>query len=324
MGNGELRIQNEVNGMIWRSVFACLALLFCFAASRAQESVPLWPSGRMPNSRGMVLKEIEENQRITQVGTPRMEIFLPASEDSRHCAVIIIPGGGYHHLTRVWAGHQLAKWFNTMGVSAFVLLHRLPTSPDLVQREIGPLQDAQRAIRIVRASAAKWGVERDKIGVIGTSAGGHLAALVGIHEEDVSAIGDSLNAVPYRPNFMILVSPVIDLGSYAHVGSRENLLGKEASSELIAKYSCQNCVTASAPPCFIVHAANDKAVPIQNSMLFHKALVDKGGMASLHIFPYGGHTIALRNNPGSTAYWTLLTEAWLKEMGIIADPEAKK
>jgi acetyl esterase/lipase len=310
--------------MILKSATLLLALFLCQTTLQAQESIALWPAGKMPNSKGMVLKEAEENQRITQVGIPRVEVFLPAPEENKHCAVIIIPGGGYHHLTRVWAGHQLAKWFNTMGVTAFVLLHRLPTSPDLVRREIGPLQDAQRAVRIIRGGALSWGIKPDKIGVMGTSAGGHLAALVGIREEDLSPLGDSLDAVSFRPNFMILVSPVIDLGTYAHIGSRENLLGKNAPTELVAKFSCQNGVTSSAPPCFLVHAANDKAVPVQNSLMFHKALVDNGVMASLHVFPFGAHSIALRNNPGSTALWTNLTESWLKEMSFIAEDEAKK
>jgi acetyl esterase/lipase len=310
--------------MIRRSAVLFLGLFLCGTMVQSQESIALWPAGKMPNSRGMVLTEIEENQRITQVGIPRVEVFLPAPEDRKHCAVVIIPGGGYHHLTRVWAGHQLAKWCNTMGVAAFVLLHRLPTSPDLVRREIAPLQDAQRALRIVRAGATKWGIEPDKIGVMGTSAGGHLAALAGIREEDLSSIGDSLDAVSFRPDFMLLVSPVIDMGVYAHVGSRENLLGQGASAEMIAKYSCQNGVTSSTPPSFIAHAANDKVVPMQNSLLFHNALVEKGVMASLHVFPFGAHSIALRNNPGSTAYWTALAEAWLKEMGFVLDTGANK
>jgi acetyl esterase/lipase len=316
-GNGQREMRMDT--MIRELIVVLLVMLVVSSLSRAQEAIALWPAGKMPNSKGMALKEIEENQRITQVGTPRIEVFLPAPEDSKHSAVIVIPGGGYHHLTRNWGGEQLAKWFNTMGVAAFVLIHRLPTCPDLVHRELAPVQDAQRAMRIVRAHASRWGILPDRIGVMGTSAGGHLASCLGTFEQDCSAVGDSLDAVPFRPDFMMLVSPVIDLGPYAHAGSRDNLLGKDASAALISQFSTQNRVTVATPPAFIVHAANDKAVPMLNSLLFHRALVEHGVMASLHIFPSGGHSIALRNNPGSTAYWTMLAESWMKEMGFIAD-----
>jgi acetyl esterase/lipase len=283
----------------------------------AQESIPLWPKGKMPNSKGMNLKDSIANERVYRVGTPGMYAFFPSAQENKGAAVIICPGGGYERLAYVISGTQLAKWFNTMGISAFVLNYRLPNSSDLKQRELGPLQDVQRAIRVVRANAARWGIKEDKIGVQGSSAGGHLAATAGTQTTDVSAIGDSLNAVSFRPNYMILVSPVIDLGTYAHVGSRKNLLGENASAELIAKYSMQTQVSKSTPPAFLVHAFNDKSVSARNSLLFYGALLDKGIPASLHIFPQGGHAIALRNNPGSTEEWTSLCEAWMIEMGLI-------
>src|SRR5205085_581638 len=152
------------------------------------------------------------NERIYRVGTPGMYAFFPSSAENKGAAVIICPGGGYERLAYVISGTQLAKWFNAIGISAFVLNYRLPNSPDLKQREIGPLQDAQRAMRIIRSNATKWGIKPDKIGIQGSSAGGHLATLLGTHTEDVSAIHDSLDKVSFRPDFMILVSPVIDLG----------------------------------------------------------------------------------------------------------------
>lgn len=281
------------------------------------EFIPLWTPGKMPNSKGMNLSDSVANERIYRVGIPGMYAFFPSSAENKGAAVIICPGGGYERLAYVISGTQLAKWFNAIGVSAFVLNYRLPNSPDLKQREIGPLQDAQRAIRIIRKNAAKWGIKPDKIGVQGSSAGGHLAAMVSTQMQDVSTIKDSLDAVSFRPNFMILISPVVDLGQYAHAGSRKNLLGENAAQALIEKYSNQLQVTAATPPAFIVHAYDDRTVPVKNSLMFYNALVDKNVPSSLHVFPQGGHAIALRNNPGSTEQWTQLCEAWMIEMGFI-------
>ncbi len=288
----------------------------------AQEFIPLWEKGKMPNSKGIELKDDIRNERIYQVGTPGFYAFFPSNQENKGAAVLICPGGGYQHLAYIISGMQLAKWFNTLGISAFVLNYRLPNSPDVRQREIAPLQDAQRAMRIIRANAEKWQIKPDKIGVLGTSAGGHLAANLGTSTEDATKINDELDKFPFNPNFMILVSPVITMGEYAHAGSRKNLLGENPSRQLIEKYSLEKQVMATTPPAFIVHAADDKAVNPRNSLMFYNALLDKSISASLHIFPNGGHAIALRNNPGSTETWTNLCEMWLTEMGFI--PQVKK
>ena len=281
------------------------------------EFISLYPKGKMPNSKGMNLKDSIANERIYRVGTPGMYAFFPSSQENKGAAVLICPGGGYERLAYVISGTQLAKWFNAIGISAFVLNYRLPDSPDLVQREIGSLQDAQRAIKIIRSNAAKWGIKTNKIGVQGSSAGGHLASLLATEEKDFSAIRDSLDTVSFHPDFMILISPVIDLGTYAHEGSRKNLLGTNPSQDLINKYSAQNRVTETTPPAFIVDAFNDKSVSPMNSLLFYKALLEHKVVTSFHVFPQGGHSIALRNNPGSTEQWTNLCEAWMIEMDLI-------
>ena len=304
-----------------------LVLLFFAVAAigqlQAQEFIPLWPRKKMPNSRGLALKDSIANERVYRVGTPGMYAFLPSLQENKGAAVIICPGGGYERLAYMISGHQLAKWFNTMGISAFVLNYRLPTSPDLKERQLGPLQDAQRAMRLIRAHAGKWGIKKDKVGVMGTSAGGHLAATLGISSQDVSAIGDSLSKIPFQPDFMILVSPVINLGSYAHAGSRSNLLGPNPPEALVQQYSLETRVTAATPPAFLVHAANDKAVSPMNSLLFYQALLQHQVPASLHVFPQGGHAIALRNNPGTAETWTMLCEMWLNEMKLIGAPIKK-
>ncbi|MBD0285362.1 MAG: alpha/beta hydrolase [Flavisolibacter sp.] len=315
-----------------KTIFFALLICCCVSVNaqgpqtspeKFAEFIPLYPKDKMPNSKGLHLKDSIANERIYRVGTPGMYAFFPSSTENKGAAVLVCPGGGYERLAYVISGTQLAKWFNAIGISAFVLNYRLPNSPDLIQREIGPLQDAQRAIRIIRANAIKWGIKPDKIGMQGSSAGGHLASLVGTHNEDISAIHDPLDTVSFRPNFLILVSPVIDLGTYAHAGSRQNLLGENPSQQLINKYSTQNSVTENTPPTFIADAFNDKAVPPMNSLLFYKALLEHNVSTSFHVFPQGGHAIALRNNPGSTEQWTNLCEAWLIEMGFIPQTNGK-
>jgi acetyl esterase/lipase len=303
------------------SLIIIVSIVISTTKVQAQDFIPLWTKGNMPNSKGLAIKDSIVNERAFVIANPGMYAFFPSKDDNNGSAVVIFPGGGYDHTTFNLGGFQLAKWFNMLGMSAFVVNYRLPTSPDLKQRELGPLQDAQRALKIVRVNAAKWGIKKDKIGVQGSSAGGHLASLVGTRADDVSSIRDALDTVSFRPNFMILVSPVIDLGEYAHKGSRNNLLGPNPSKELITNYSTQNGVTSTTPPCFIADAFNDKAVPPQNALLFYQALLNKNVSTSFHVFPQGGHAIGTNNNPGSTALWIPLCEAWLKEMGFI--PQTK-
>jgi acetyl esterase/lipase len=251
---------------------------------------------------------------------PGMYAYFPGKQENQGAAVVICPGGGYQHLAYVISGLELAKWFNTMGMSAFVLNYRLPNSPDLVRRETGPLMDAQRAIRYIRANAERWGIDPAKVGILGSSSGGHLAASASVIGEDVSRIGDSIDNYAFRPDFTILVSPVIDMStSYAHAGSVRNLLGPDPTDSLRRKFSLQLQVTPDAPPAFIADAINDRTVNPMNSLWFYEALLKNHVSASFHVFPQGGHSIALRNNPGSAQLWTRLCEAWLNEMGIISD-----
>ena len=309
-----------------KSVFVCVHLwliFFVFAANiSAQEFLPLYPDGKMPNSKGMNLKDDIRNERVYQVGTPGFSAYFPSRQDNKGAAVIICPGGGYERLAYVIAGHQFAKWLNSIGISAFVLNYRLPNSPDLLRREIAPLQDAQRAMRIIRGNAEKWQINPEKIGILGTSAEDICRQDLGVATEDFAKIGDDYDRFPFNPNFMILISPVITMGEFTHQGSRKNLLGENPKKESIEKYSLEKQVTAKTPPAFLVHAANDQGVSVRNSLMFYNALLEKHISASLHIFPFGGHSIALRNNPGSTEEWTKLCEMWLIEMDFI--PQIKK
>lgn len=304
-------------------ILACILIVLSLPV-KAQQYIPIWPKDKVPNSKHLKLKDSIANERIYRVATPAMYAFFPSAQENKGAAVVICPGGGYERLAYVISGLQLAKWFNTMGINAFVLNYRLPNSPDLKRREIGPLQDAQRAVRYIRANAVKWNIDPKKIGIMGSSSGGHLAASLSTIKEDVSAIKDSLDKESFEPNFMILVSPVIDLSTtYAHAGSRKNLLGSNPSDSLARRFSLQLQVSGATPPTFIVDAINDKTVNPMNSLLFYQALLQHNIPVSFHAFTFGAHAIALRNNPGSTGMWTTICEAWLNEMGIIKDVISK-
>jgi len=283
--------------------------------SHAQQFIPIWPDGMKPNFNGLVIKDSITN-RVWQVGTPGFYAFIVQPEENAGTAVLICPGGGYERLAYLQSGYTLAKWYNTHGISAFVLNYRLPNQPDLVNRKIVPLQDAQRAIKVIRTHAAEWHIQIDKIGVMGTSAGGHLASWLGESLKDISVIKDALDTVNYHPDFMVLLSPVISFGEYTHKGSRNNLLGADTAQSEIEKYSNELHVNSKVPPTFIVHAYNDPAVNVRNSLMFYNALVENNVNASLHIFPQGGHGIRLYDNSGSTELWTNLLELWLKEMNL--------
>ena len=262
-----------------------LFLLIKVVESPAQEFIPLWPKDHKINFNGKPVTDTIYNERMYRVGTPGIFTFKVDKEINKRAAVLICPGGGYERINYLYNGFNLARWYNTLGIQAFVLIYRLPHQADLVQRELAPLQDAQRAMQIIRSSSTEWGIEKNKIGVMGTSAGGHIASSLGICNENVSSIGDFLDSVSFHPDFMVLLSPVITMGKYAHTGSKRNLLGPDPTKEKIEKYSEELHVTASTPSTFIVHALNDSSVNVQNSIQLYTALLDNKVNASLHIFP---------------------------------------
>lgn len=290
----------------------------CFILSlHAQQFIPLWPDGKKPNSNGKKITDSILNERIWRVATPGMYAFTVPKSDNNGTAVLICPGGGYERVSYIYNGFTFAKWFNSIGINVFVLVYRLPGQTDLQQRQLAPLQDAQRAIRIIRANAVQWNIKADKVGVMGISAGGHVASTLGTHTNDEAAIKDSVDNYSYRPDFMILLSPVISMGKYAHPGSKKLFLGADTTAAMIEKYSGELQVSSFTPPVFIVHALNDSTVKVQNSLLFYNALIDKKINASIHVFPQGGHGIRLDENPGSTDLWLHLLELWMKETGVV-------
>ena len=288
------------------------------ARANSQEFIPLWPDGNKPNANGKKITDSLFNERIWRVATPGIYAFVVPKSENKGTAVLICPGGGYERLSHMYNGFNLAKWYNSIGVNALVLIYRLPHQQDLQQRQLAPLQDAQRAMRLIRANASKWNIKTDKIGVMGVSAGGHVASTLATHFEDVSSVKDYLDTFSYRANFMILLSPVISMGKYAHPGSKKYFIGPDSTKQMMDKYSNELQVSSATPPTFIVHALNDSSVKVQNSLFFYNALIDKNVNASIHIFPQGGHGIRLDDNPGSTDLWMNLLELWLKETGFAA------
>lgn len=297
-----------------KKIFLFLIIIL-FNEIIAQQKITVWQKGEMPNSKGLKLNSIEEKEgRITQIQEAELFAFLPAKEERKPMAIIVIPGGGYRHLTYDLGGYSYAKWLNTLGISAFVLNYRLPTSPDLKQRELGPLQDIQAAIKLIRKNAAQYGISPDQIGVLGTSAGGHLAAMVSNISTDYTELKGDWSTISTVPNFAILVSPVIDLGEFAHKGSRVNLLGENASQEKIAEYSMQNRVTEKTPLTILFHAQNDNAVPVINSILYYEAMIKNKVKGAMFIFPQGEHNIGISNKTELTDNWKKLCADWLGEM----------
>ena len=284
---------------------------------QAQDFYPLWQNGKKPNYNGKKVTDSLFNERIWRVAIPGIYAFVVPKAENNGTAVLIVPGGGYQRLSYLYNGFNLAKWYNSIGVNAFVLIHRLPHQADLINKQIAPVQDAQRAMKLIRSKAIEWNILTDKVGVMGSSAGGHVASTLGTHIKDESLVNDSIDKYNYRPDFMVLLSPVITMGKLAHAGSKKNFLGGDTTASNIELFSNELQVTSFTPPTFMVHALNDSTVKVQNSLMFYEALLSNKINASIHIFPQGGHGIRLDDNPGSTDLWMNLLELWLKEMNLV-------
>jgi acetyl esterase/lipase len=294
---------------------AVISSLFAFAQNN--QPIPLFPYG-VPNSKPAPAIYIEKPDqprpgRISMVTNPTITPFFPDKDLANGAAVIICPGGGYSYVAIVPEGYDVAREFNKIGVTAFVLKYRLPSDDIMLDKAIGPLQDAQMAIALVRSRAVEWGINPNKIGIAGFSAGGHLASTAGTHFDNI-VIPDKKTSV--RPDFMILVYPVITFGDEAHKGSRNALIGKTPTRQQIDLYSNEKQVTANTPPTFIVQAEDDATVPVQNSLMFYEALLKAKVKAEMHIFQAGGHGFGL-NNPKTTEHWFEWCSSWMMLNGFL-------
>jgi acetyl esterase/lipase len=296
-------------------------LVSCFSIqfiAMAQEiNLPLWPAGKVPNFQKTDETEIRDTTdiiRISKVQVPGIAIYLPSKENATGQGIVICPGGGYGILAYDWEGTDIAKMLNSKGIAAIVLKYRLPNSKSNIVPNLSPLMDAKRAIRMVRYYAAKWNIKKDQIGVMGFSAGGHLASTLGTHfDSGDMASKDSIEQFSSRPDFMVLVYPVISMTKeIMHKGSRNNLIGDKPTEELAKLYSNELQVTKQTPPTFLVHAADDKAVPVENSLLFFQALKDNNVPVEMHIYPAGGHGFGLAIGKGYLETWADRCIDWLR------------
>jgi acetyl esterase/lipase len=297
-----------------------LTLLTFLATSLAfsqNHTLNLWP-GLPPLQKvsDQQEKSVQEGiVRISNVQIPTIEVYLPTQQIATGEAVVIFPGGGYGILAYDWEGTDFAKWLNSQGIAGIVVKYRLPLSPSLTDPKEVPLLDAQRAIRLVRQHAESWNINPSKVGIMGFSAGGHLSSTLStaylhraIPPQDVI---DELSA---RPDFSILVYPVISFqDAPTHGGSRKNLIGDPTNPELVKRFSNELQVTANTPPTFLVHAQDDKAVPLENSLLYYQALHSHGVKASLHIYPTGGHGFAFGLGKEAVSGWREVLLGWLDE-----------
>jgi acetyl esterase/lipase len=294
-----------------------LASLIFTTVTNAQEVLPLYPDA-IPNSRPAADQEvttIRDAKRInvSRVSRPSLTMFLASPEKANGTAIIICPGGGYTNLAIGHEGIEVAKAFNEMGISAFVLKYRIPNDTTMINKEIGPLQDAQRSIQMVRQHSKEWNINASRIGIMGFSAGGHLASTVGTHFS--KAVIENKANINLRPDFMILLYPVISFSdSLAHIGSRNQLIGKSPSPEKIVEYSNELQVTSATPPTFLTHAGDDKTVKVQNSINFYLALLKNKIPAEIHIYPRGGHGFGMENTTTNDK-WMERLKNWLDMNG---------
>ncbi|HEY0953300.1 MAG TPA: alpha/beta hydrolase [Roseateles sp.] len=296
-------------------------------AGTAPTVLPLWPEGvpaarraDAPAARGDIGAEREERGGIANVSQPTLTVVPPAVDRPNGTAVVLCPGGGYSFLSSNREGQQYAAWLSTLGITTFILKNRL--------QEWGhpaPLQDVLRAIRIVRSRAAEFGIDPKRIGVMGSSAGGHLAASAStLFDHADGRTGAAIDAVNARPDFAVLVYPVITMmDPAAHAGSRKALLGANPGPELLTLMSVERQVSAATPPTLLLHTQGDPAVPVENSILYYQALTRYRVPAELYVFEQGGHGIGMRDGLGTASAWPRRVEDWLRQRGLLNKEAAR-
>jgi acetyl esterase/lipase len=279
--------------------------------------INLYPENKIPGNLPGPDEETSETGNntilISKVRNPTLTIFLPSKEKANGTAVIICPGGGYSVIAIGHEGYEVAKRFTEMGIAAFVIKYRIPNKKNQRDPSIAPLQDAQQAIITVRKNSTLWNIDPSRIGIMGFSAGGHMASTAGTHF--MHPLLDTIRGVNVRPDFMVLIYPVISADtSIWHKGSFINLLGENASLEQRNNFSNEKQVTPETPPTFLVHASDDKAVNPENTIVFYQALLRNKVPAEMHIYQNGGHGFGL-HNATTKEDWFESCKNWLDENG---------
>ncbi len=305
--------------MKW-AILSVLSLL-TINISAQDVRIPIWPNG-VPNSKvdssykETTIYNDKNRPRISNVTNPEILVYRPNSKIQTGTAIIICPGGAYGRLATDHEGWDVAKWLNSFGITGIVLKYRLPSDKIMENKSIGPLQDVQEAIRIVRRHAEEWNLNPNKIGVMGFSAGGHLAGNAStLYNEKTYNQIDTTSA---KPDFSILIYGVLSMQDFTHQLSRKNLLGENPSQEMINKSSNELNVNDQTPPAFIVHSQDDKSVPAENSIRYYQALIKNNIPAELHVYEKGGHGYGLATDrKTSEASWPDTLIKWLKTRGLI-------
>lgn len=294
-----------------------LAMLLPSPFRWSQEFTPLY-RGLIPNNlphlpdKEKVIRLDRSEIHLSNVSKPGYASFIPENGNQRKPAVIICPGGGYRILAATAEGTDVAKLLQQRGIAAFVLKYRLPDDRYQVNKTFAPLQDAQEMIKTIRLHAKEWGIDPGKVGIMGFSAGGHLAATLSTHF--AAALVDNQQHISLRPDFSILLYPVISAReAIRHIGSQERLLGKKPDPAMVNFFSNELYVDSNTPPAFIVHAEDDTTVPVQNSLLYYQQLqTEKVRGNALHLFPSGGHGFGLHIKDGKVQ-WPELCFQWMRE-----------
>lgn len=296
--------------MVKPAVWVILCLIVSGGNLSAQSKViDLWEGkvpGAISNDHFKPIVDSANNWiKMKFVVNPSLDMYPAPTDKATGTAVVICPGGGYSALAIAHEGSEVAKWLNGLGITAFVLKYRLPDS-----------QDGQEAIRIVRRHAKEWGINPDKIGIMGFSAGGHLASTVSTHFND--RVYDPIDSTSARPDFSLLIYPVISMTEgITHSGSRENLLGKKPSLKQVKYFSNEWQVNAQTPPAFLVHSMDDYSVPVQNSIAYVLSLQKFKISCELHLYASGGHGYGLGRSANSESTWPEACRKWLEERGFL-------
>jgi acetyl esterase/lipase len=282
-------------------------------AGAAPTVIQLWPEG-VPGIKADIGPEKIGGGYNSNVSEATLTMVGPAVDRPNGTAVIICPGGGYVRMSTAREGDQYANWLSTLGVTSFVLKYRM--------QEYGhpaPLQDVLRAVRMLRSRAAEFNINPSRIGVMGSSAGGHLAASAGtLFDNPAGRTGAAMDAVSARPDFLVLMYPVISMQEPAvHAGSRKALLGAAPSAETLQLMSLEKQVTAATPPTLLIHTQEDQAVPVENSILFYQALTKAKVPAEMYLFEHGGHGMGMRDGLGTSSLWPRRAEEWLRDRGLL-------
>lgn len=294
----------------------------CGSKTFSQETIPVY-ANTIPNS---IVVENQETitarksggEWVAKVSVPTLTYYPALTSNQVSPAILVCPGGGYAGLAIEKEGHLIAKEFQKNGIAAFVLKYRMPSDETMKDKSTGPLQDAQTALVTIRKNAAKWNINPDQVGVIGFSAGGHLASTVSTHFQ--RPVVDT-QGISVRPDFMILMYPVISMkDSLTHRGSRNNLIGNSPSEKKVYAYSNEEQVTPDVPPTFIVHAGDDKVVKVENALRFYEALQQNNVKAQMILYPAGGHGFGL-NNRTTSDKWMHHCMAWLEDYVFIKKSE---